>query len=386
MCFSKFVRKDITVADRITIARLALTNEKETTSSQLARAYKTSRKFISEQITRAEATLAEEFSVKRDKNPAVDLSKERIVRAVGSSALDCHSSVRGIVEQLEAVGGIQIRDGNVAEILKESARKAEPFNKEQDLSSVCLGAHDEIFSQQQAVLDGVQVHSSYLYLLESPGGRDSTNWGLMRLDKQSEQKLELELVVADAAKGLRGGARELYPKVRIGGDVFHAIDKINDECRRLENRAYDFLGQQYELERQALKRQKKGKDRRGYHGKLYRIRRKAQPEIQAFDLTHLLSHWMKEFLQLSGYQYQPRRSLYDWIVSELKKIQAQQVKSLVTYLPDEKDALLEFVKSLDEELSQIKEPEQIHEQTLTWLREQRLYLEKESRYWKLEGK
>ncbi len=185
-----FVRKDITVGDRITIASLALAKEEEITISQLARDYETSRKFIREHIQRAEAALGHEFGGERIKHPVVTITERRVVRAVRSLALDGHSSVRGIVEHLVRVWNKPISEGQVVRILKDTAVKAARFNAAQTLRAIHMGAHDEIFSQQQAVLAGVDVASTYLYLLESLGGRTGTHWGVALLDKRAQQGLE----------------------------------------------------------------------------------------------------------------------------------------------------------------------------------------------------
>jgi hypothetical protein len=386
MSFIKFVRKDITTEDRMAIASSLLSNAGEVSISQLAQEYETSRKFITEQVQRAQAALGEAFAVKVEKNPVVEINEQRIVHAVRSLALDCHGSVRGIIEHLDSVWHIKLHEEEVVAILKAASGKAKVFNQTQDLSPIRIGAHDEIFSQRRAVLAGVDVSSTYVYVLESPGGRDSTSWGVVLLDKQEQQRLDLETVVADAAQGLRLGAREANPPVRIRGDLFHANDKINRVLRGLAQRAYHHLDQQYELEKKALALEAKGKDRRKYNRKLCVVHRKAEQAMTALDDLEILSHWLRELWQVRGYDYPTRGELYDWIVSEMARITAKKVAGLVTYLKNEKEALLEFVRGLDEELSQLRVQERLSTEVFGWLRQQIMYEKKESAYWKLEGK
>lgn len=381
-----FVRKDITVADRITIASLALSKEEETTISQLARDYATSRKFIREHIGRAEAALVKEFCGVRIKNPVVEITDRRIIRAVRSAALDGHSSVRGIVEQLAAVWQVEISEGKVIWILQDTAGKAARFNQAQKLDRIGMGAHDEIFSQRQAVLAGVEVESTYLYLLERVGGRSSTHWGVVLLDKQAEQGLQLERIIGDAAKGLRSGAQAAYPGATVYGDIFHATDKLNDVRRHLEGRAYERLAQAEEKAKQLARREACGKDRRGYHRGFVWARQQAESALAALDRFEILRQWLRELWQVSGYEYATRAELYEWLVGEISQIPGSPVKRLVTYLKNEKEALLEFVRCLDGELERFRQQEQMSRETLAWLRQQALYGEKDRAYWRLEGK
>ena len=51
--------------------------------------------------------------------------------------------------------------------LSEAVDKARQFNATEDLSAIRVGAHDEIYQARQPVLVGMDVVSTYCYLLEA---------------------------------------------------------------------------------------------------------------------------------------------------------------------------------------------------------------------------
>jgi hypothetical protein len=73
-------------------------------------------------------------------------------------------SLRGVVEFLRDLLGVSISVGSVHDILQSAAEKAAAVNREQDLSAIREGLHDELFQGTMPVLAGVCARSTYCYL------------------------------------------------------------------------------------------------------------------------------------------------------------------------------------------------------------------------------
>ena len=92
-------------------------------------------------------------------------------------ALICHSSYRG-VEFLRDLLGLSISVGTVHHVLHSATRQADIINRQQDLSGIRVGLHDEIFQGATPVLAGVDAASTYCYLLAAEACRDADTWGV----------------------------------------------------------------------------------------------------------------------------------------------------------------------------------------------------------------
>jgi hypothetical protein len=101
---------------------------------------------------------------------------------------------------------------------------------------VHAGGHDEIFQGGQPVRVGVDLDSTYCYLLAAEDQRDGET-GAIQLWDLSAQGWQPDYTVADGGKGLRTGQARAWPKVPGHGDVFHALQAMNRLSQRLDNRA-----------------------------------------------------------------------------------------------------------------------------------------------------
>lgn len=94
-------------------------------------------------------------------------------------------SIEDTQECLASLFQIHVSIGSIRKIINELAQKAKAFNDSVSLESIKVGAHDEIFQSDQAVLVGVEPNSTYIYLCDGSETRDSTAWGCSLLDKQA---------------------------------------------------------------------------------------------------------------------------------------------------------------------------------------------------------
>jgi hypothetical protein len=76
---------------------------------------------------------------------------------------------------------------------------------------VHAGALDEMFSQGDPVLAGVDLDHGYLFGLSLRETRSGEDWAEV-LQQGKERGLNLEIAVKDAAKGIASGVTEVFPQ------------------------------------------------------------------------------------------------------------------------------------------------------------------------------
>jgi transposase-like protein len=219
--------------DRRDLAIQALAGSE--TVSDLAARHGVSRKFVYQQTHKARAALDDAFS---SAMPAaavlfeLAVTKAWLRQVVVGLALIGRSSYRGVVEFLRDLLGVPVSIGCVHDVLQSATRQAGVINREQDLSRIRVGLHDELFQGATPVLAGVDAASSYCYLLAAERHRDADTWGVHLLDA-AQQGLRPDHTIADAGQGLRAGQRAAWGDTPpCHGDVFH----IQRQCEGLANR------------------------------------------------------------------------------------------------------------------------------------------------------
>lgn len=100
---------------------------------------------------------------------------------------------------------------------------------QQDLSNIAEPAVDELFHLNIPLLTGVDLRSTYCFLLEEEASRDWETWA-KHLAVLKQQGLNTEKFIADFSSGLHKGIFREYKDVTFQGDVFHVLylSKKND--------------------------------------------------------------------------------------------------------------------------------------------------------------
>src|SRR5919202_3844012 len=218
-------------SDRRDLAIQALSGSE--TVSDLAARHGVSRKFVHRQTHKARAALDDAFS------PAVPdgavlfeltVTKAWLHQVIVGLALICRSSYRGVVEFLRDLLGLPASLGRVHDVLQAATRQASTINRDQDLSGIRVGLHDELFQGAMPVLAGVDAASTYCYILTAEDRRDADTWGVHLLDAAA-QGLRPDHTIADAGQGLRAGQRAAWGETPCHGDVF----QVQRQCEGLAN-------------------------------------------------------------------------------------------------------------------------------------------------------
>src|SRR5208282_2691258 len=203
------------------------------TISDLSARHGVSRKFVYQQTDKARVALDDAFSSAAPDDEVLfelTVTKTWLRQVMVGLPLICRSSYRGVVEFLRDLLGVPISIGTVHRVLQLATQQAGVVNRDQDLSGIRVGLHDEIFQGAMPVLAGVDAASTYCYLLSLVEHRDADTWGVHLLDA-SRQGLKPDYTIADAGQGLRAGQKAAWGGTPCHGDVFH----IQRQCEGLAN-------------------------------------------------------------------------------------------------------------------------------------------------------
>ncbi len=133
--------------------------------TDLAAREKVSRKFLYQQKSKANIALNQAFTP-ISSNPDVlfylPVTKTWLKQLILALILICHCSYRGVKELLRDLFDTQISLGSIHNLVHSTAIIAQQINQKQDLSSVQVGLHDEIFQGSQPVWSGVDAMSTNL--------------------------------------------------------------------------------------------------------------------------------------------------------------------------------------------------------------------------------
>ena len=328
--------------------------------TQLAARHAVSRKFVYQQMAKATAAVDQAFQpAAADESKVLfrlPVTQDWLEQLVLSLTLSCHSSYRGVQELLETM--FDYRDlsvGSIHNLFQYAVERARQVNATEPLSAIRVGAHDEIYQARQPVLVGMDVDSTYCYLLEAVEHCDETTWGVHLLEL-SERGLDLDYTIADGGMALRAGQRAAWGDLPCHGDVFHPEKLLHELCTFLARRvpAYTLARQKvqhrYEQIERSCQRQTLGHP-------LARARREEQRALTLAADVRVLTEWMEQdVLAVAGPPLAEREELYDFILTELERYQddcPQRFKPLLRLLRNQRPVLLAFVTVLQEKLAQV---------------------------------
>jgi hypothetical protein len=330
---------------------------------RLAAEREVSRKFVSRQRDRANDALHEEFFPEETGDQQVlfylPVTKAWMEQAILGLTLICHSSLRGAGEFFRDLLDYPLSAAKVREVLQRAVTRAHPYNRQQPLEAVRLGAHDEIFQGRRPVLVGADVDSTYCYLLSLEDQRDGDTWAL-RLMELQDRGFHPEATIADAGSGLRAGQTLAMPDVPCRGDVFHALQTVQPLATFLENRAYDAMADLADLQRKKARRKWRGQRTADLERRLGLARRAESNALALAEDVATLVGWLRQdILSLAGPNHVTRCELYDFVVDELRARESRcphRIGPVVRALEKQRDQLLAFAARIDRDLINLSLP------------------------------
>jgi hypothetical protein len=247
---------DLSTSQKLDLAALAILSQGQYGAiSSLAESFDLSRPTIYSVRTAAQDILRQQFEEQRDNSISYCLSIDRrqIERTVIALRVVGPYSYRSIVNIFPIIyPGQSIGYGTVQSIVVEAQNRARELNETFDLKKIRAGALDEMFSQGFPVLAGVDLDSGYLFALCHKLSRSGQDWAEV-LEDCKKQGLDLDVVVKDAALGIKSGVEQDFPNCKQRDDCFHAKYIMGKVYFFLERKAYGAISKEEEASK-ALER------------------------------------------------------------------------------------------------------------------------------------
>lgn len=212
------------------------------------------------------------------------------------------------------------------------------------MAGICHGANDEIFQGQTPILTGIDLDSTYTYLLEEAPDRTSDTWELYMSDRK-DHGLNLETSTNDGGAGLMSGIPKVFDDIEMQADTFHAVYEMGKIVSQIERKALSQINREYDLE--------KGAARKNPRQKTIDELKEAIPQTKAIlticDTILILYTWLKELLGFSGYDMRDSTKLIEFILLEMENVAVGYPKLLKECAKVRKNIplLLSFIRRLD---------------------------------------
>lgn len=360
---SKCPAQKLTGGQRKQLAIQVLSNSSQV--SKLSDQHQVSRKFLYQQSSKASDALDKAFSQPQKDDEVlfyIPVTKQWLEQVVISLVLICHSSFRGVIEFFRDIFDVSISIGTIHNIVQRAVDDAKQINSTQDLSCIRAGSHDELFQTGLPVLTGIDLDSTYCYLLALEYHRDSDTWGVHLLDLLA-QGLHPEYTIADGGLGLRAGQSIAWPNTPCYGDTFHPIYELTRIINMLEKQAYAAIVKRDDLEKK-MDQAKKYSNGRSLSKRLSLAINQESILIRVVDDICLLLQWMrKDILAMNGLSFEIRRLLFDFVMAELKTLEElsknKKISKMRCSMEGQRDTLLGFANLIDQGLQAISERFQV---------------------------
>lgn len=333
--------------------------------AHLANRYSVSRKFIYQQKEKALGGVAQAFKEQplEDNDKVLfylPVTKKWLSQFIIVLLLIARCSYQGVVEILRDLFDYGICKGSIHNIIYRALNQAKTINRQQNLSGVSVGLHDEIYQAGNPVLAGVCAHSTYCYLLSLEESCDANAWGVHLLDLKEKQNLKPDKTVADGGLSARKGQKDAWPDTPCGGDTFHALHPFGKLCHYQDNRAIDALKLVEELKHKVncpRGKWKKDENHLEVLKKLIVAEEICAKATSLSDDLNTLQKWLKkDILSLRGPSYKDRYELLEYVIEELRvreHICKHRIEPVRKYLENHKDNLLEFVPEIEKLLAEV---------------------------------
>ena len=320
-------RTDLTTSQKIECAAAAVAGQhKHGSKTALSERYEISRPTVYAVGATGEAVLRTHFEAPLlgGAGVTVRIDDAQLRRAVVALRVVAPNAIRPIEDLLSVLyPGVKVSYGTIQAMLVEAEGRAARFNAHSALDGVQAGALDEMFSQGEPVLAGVDLDTGYLFGLSLSPTRDAGAWAQVLRAGQG-QGLSLEVVVKDAARGIAAGVAEVFPDAEQRDDCFHVLYEMHKVRRKLERRAYAAIEREGEaLGRLGKIRARDKTCRRKAKCALGKARRQCTEAIERFDAFEVAMGTVRGALEcvdvVSGELHRPEQ-VEAWIAQAAERI------------------------------------------------------------------
>ena len=171
-------RTGLSPTDKANLAAAALGRRNEFgAKTKLAQQFGVSRPTVYSAESTASAVLGEHFEEIDGTRYRIFVDNAQILRAIVALRVEAPNSLRAIETLLPILyPGVVRSYGFIQQVVVEAEERAKIWNAKAELSGISAAALDEMFSQGNPVLAGVDLDSGYLFALEKRDGRSGEDW------------------------------------------------------------------------------------------------------------------------------------------------------------------------------------------------------------------
>ncbi len=244
-------RTQLTPSDKLDLLLKTITCQVHGAISSLSDEFNISRKAIYSAKNAAKAALncLVTANEKPDIITSVNVDVPHLRRSIVALSITAPNSIRAIEEQIPLFyPGCKVSYGYIQGVIVEAQEQAKLFNDKVDLSAIKSTAIDEMFSQGDPVLAGIDLDSGYIFSLSHEQRRDGETWARV-LGEAKSQGLSPEHVVKDGAKGIAKGVSMTFEHTEQRDDAFHALYIVGKALQKIERRAYYYIDKERGLEK-----------------------------------------------------------------------------------------------------------------------------------------
>ena len=350
---------EMNIKQKKTMALQVIRGEESIT--HLAKENQVSRKFVYKQKHQAIQAIDNVFKEPEGEKEKVlfylPVTKSWLIQLVLCLLLHCRCSFRGVTKLFQDILDSSLSVTTVHHISTSAIQKAQKINASQDLSRIKLGTHDELFHHNIPVLAGVDIRSLYCYLLSQEERRDGETWAIHLWDLE-KNGFNPERIIADDGNGLRDGHKIVFPNIPCDIDNFHITKTLIELRRYFRNCLKTALSYQKQREDKMEKAKKMGHPQR--QSRKLGAAKKNEAKIKNISTTiDTLVSWMEhDILNKAGPDPATRYELFDFVVSEFKKLEEihpHRIHPVLITLQNQKNLLLAFSEVLDNKFGEIAE-------------------------------
>ncbi len=333
-------RTPLNLSEKIDCAARALaTQDKRGAISGLSREFAISRPTLYEARDAASSVLEAHFKQPESNAVYVLVDEAQLQRAIVALRAMSPNALRPIEDMLPFIyPGVAPSFGKIQSITSRAEANATLFNTRADLSGIEAGALDEMFSQGDPVLAGVDLDSGYLFGLSLRTSRSGADWAEV-LEVGKARGLDLSLVVKDAGAGIDAGVREAFPGAERRDDCFHALYEMNKVQRQLEQKAYAAIALEHEQEKKLGKIRAKDKRERAEQKRQLATANKnclkAIERYEQFAAAKRKAHEAMEYIDVNSAQLrtgEQTRRMIEAAADEMQSIDYGKSKKVARYI------------------------------------------------------
>ena len=181
---------------------------------------------------RRDEVLAEHFEKDEAQHQVVHVAVDeaQLQRTIVALRVMAPNAIRPIEELLPIVyPGVRRSYGKVQSILAQAEERARGFNETVDLSAITVSALDEMFSQGDPVLAGVDLDSGYLFGLELRETRGGEDWAQV-LNQAKAQGVDAVGGGQGCGQGDRGGCARGVSSGRATRRLFSRALRVEQDA------------------------------------------------------------------------------------------------------------------------------------------------------------